>query len=399
MTLFAAARVIARRDYFATVMSRTFLLFLLGPLLPIVFSIAYIYMTGHAGPEEPARPLVALAMDGAANEAVMAAAVRIEHQLDSDLPTLIQADAHRPAAALADHGATAVLSGTLARPVIEGPRGSVKEVAGALTLVLDDARREAALFDAGIASATVRPVIHIIAPPPRQPGKSDGNERAVARTGQTTLFVLTLMLANMLLWNLVEEKSNKVMEVLSAAVPVRAIFIGKLVGMLAISLTAVFAWAGTAALAIFAAQHLGALPPDLALPAPAVGLPVYALLMLLYFIASYLLFGGVLLGLGAQLSSMREIQSVTLPATMAQLVLFVLASSVVGHPDSPVALGAAVFPLTSPLVMIARAGELPGLWPHLLALAWQAAWIALIIAFAAERFRSGVLQSGPVRRA
>jgi len=107
----------------------------------------------------------------------------------------------------------------------------------------------------------------------------------------------------------------------------------------------------------------------------------------------------VLLGLGAQLSSMREIQSITLPATMAQLVLFVLASSVVGHPDSPVALGAAVFPLTSPLVMIARAGELPGLWPHLLALAWQAAWIALIIAFAAERFRSGVLQSGPVRRA
>ena len=34
-----------------------------------------------------------------------------------------------------------------------------------------------------------------------------------------------------------------------------------------------------------------------------------------------------------------------------------------------------------------------------LALAWQAAWIVLIIAFAAERFRRGVLQSGPSRRA
>jgi ABC-2 type transport system permease protein len=201
------------------------------------------------------------------------------------------------------------------------------------------------------------------------------------------------MLANMLLWNLVEEKSNKVMEVLAAAVPVRAIFVGKLIGMLAISLTAVLAWAGAGALAIFAAM-----PPDIVLPAPAVGLPVYASLMLLYFIASYLLFGGVLLGLGAQLSSMREIQSITLPATMVQLVLFVLASSVVGHPHSPGATALAIFPLTSPLVMIARAGESPELWPHLLALAWQAAWIALIIAFAAERFRRGVLQSGPVRR-
>jgi len=120
--------------------------------------------------------------------------------------------------------------------------------------------------------------------------------------------------------------------------------------------------------------------------------------MLLYFIASYLLFGGVLLGLGAQLSSMREIQSITLPATMVQLVLFVLASSIVGHPHSAGALAAAIFPLTSPLAMIARAGETPELWPHLVALVWQAAWVALIIAFAAERFRRGVLQSGPSRR-
>jgi ABC-2 type transport system permease protein len=399
MKLFAAARIIARRDYFATVVSRTFLLFLLGPLLPILFSIAYIAFAGHVGPDDPARPMVALAMDRSGTLAVIDAAARIEHQVDGDLPMLSPADPRHPSQALADRNVAAVLSGTLDRPVIEGAPGPVKEVTSGLRLILDDARRQAALSHAGIVTEPVQPILRTVAPPPRKPGKSDGNERAVARTGQTVLFVLTLMLANMLLWNLVEEKSNKVMEVLAAAVPVRAIFVGKLIGMLAISLTAVFAWAGTAVLAIFAAQHFGALPPDLVLPAPAIGLPAYALLMLFYFIASYLLFGGVLLGVGAQLSSMREIQSVTLPATMIQLVLFVLASSVVGHPDSPVALGAAIFPLTSPLVMIARAGELPALWPHLLALAWQAAWIALIIAFAAERFRRGVLQSGPVRRA
>jgi len=184
VSLLTSALVIARRDYFATVMSRTFLLFLLGPLLPIVFAIAYAGLAGHAGPDEPVRPLVALAMDGAANDAVMAAAGRIERQLSSDVPTLTQADARRPTAALADRGAVAVLAGTLDAPVIEGPHQAVKDVVGPLTLVLDDARREAALSHAGADVLSVKPVIRIVAPPPHKPGKSDGGERAVARTGR-----------------------------------------------------------------------------------------------------------------------------------------------------------------------------------------------------------------------
>lgn len=393
MTLFAAALVIARRDYVATVMSRTFLLFLLTPLLPIIAVLAYGGLTAHAGGDEPPRPAVAVAMDPVASEAVIIAADRIESQLGGDMPLVLRkADPRKPEAALADRSVSAVLYGSLERPTVAGPQGPVEDVTGALTLILNEARQHIALTDAGIAVETAKPAIRLVARPTQRAAEG-GGLKAVARTGQWTLFILTLMLANMLLWNLVEEKSNKVMEVLAAAVPVRAIFVGKLVGMLAISLTAVFAWAGVAALAISAA-----LPPEFALPAPAVGLPLYALLMLLYFVASYLLFGGVLLGLGAQLSSMREIQSVTLPATAVQFLLFGFASSIIGHPHSAAALAAATFPLTSPLAMIARAGEVPDLWPHLVALAWQAAWVALIIAFAAERFRRGVLQSGPSRR-
>src|SRR5689334_10733591 len=82
MSLFAAACVIARRDYAATVLSRTFLLFLLGPLLPIVFAIAYGSLTAHSGTDEPARPVVTVAMEGAASDAVIAASSRIDHHLD-----------------------------------------------------------------------------------------------------------------------------------------------------------------------------------------------------------------------------------------------------------------------------------------------------------------------------
>jgi ABC-2 type transport system permease protein len=394
MSLFAAAWVIARRDYTATVLSRTFLMFLLGPLLPILFGVGFGAIASHGVTAADERPVVVVAMMPAEAKALLDAGSRISARLrHSGLPILRPAESDHPTATLDDPAVAAVLSGSLEQPVLTGPRAGVDDTRGPITLIIGDAQREAALAHAGIQARTAAPAIRILAEPNVEPHDRSHDERTVARIGQGVLFILTLLLANMLLWNLVEEKSNKVIEVLAAAVPVRAIFLGKLVAMLAVSLTAVLAWTSVAALTASAV-----LPPHPALPMPAVGWTAYLLLGLLYFISSFLLFGGVLLGLGAQLGSMREIQSVTLPATMVQLILFGFASSAVGRPDAPGALAAAAFPLSSPLAMIARGGELPEIWPHVVALGWQAVWIVLIIAFAAERFRSGVLQSGPARR-
>ena len=135
-----------------------------------------------------------------------------------------------------------------------------------------------------------------------------------------------------------------------------------------------------------------------ALPAPAVGWTAFLALVLVYFAMSYLLIGGVFLGIGAQASTVREVQTLSMPVTMAQVVIFGLASLGVGKPDSKEAIAAALFPLSSPFAMIARAAEQGALWPHLLALAWQALWVALILKLASAMFRRSVLKSGPAWR-
>jgi ABC-2 type transport system permease protein len=83
---------------------------------------------------------------------------------------------------------------------------------------------------------------------------------------------------------------------------------------------------------------------------------------------------------------------------MTQLLIFGFAALAVGSPNSPAAIGGAVFPLSSSLVMVARAAELPQLWPHVLALIWDLLWVALIIRFSAGLFRRTVLKSGSARR-
>jgi ABC-2 type transport system permease protein len=278
----------------------------------------------------------------------------------------------------------AVLSGSLAHPILTGP--NARELAWRVTLMIDQARQMQLIGDAmpPPVSVTVHQATGAAAP------RSDAL-RGLARGSQIGLFLLIVILAGMLISNLVEEKSNKVIEVLAAAVPVDAIFAGKLVGMLAVSLTGIAAWATGGALA-------GVVLTEGAMPTPAVGWPAFVVLAALYFVMLYLLVGAVFLGVGAQAASVREVQTLSMPLTMGQLLVYGLASAGLAHPDGPIGIAAAIVPWSSPYAMLARAAEQPALWPHPIALLWQAACLILVIRVASRLFRLTVLKSGGLRR-
>ena len=390
-----AAFVIARRDFTATVFSKTFLLFLIGPLFPIVMGV----MFGGIGDRiDAARtvPQVAVIASVADYKALEAARERLS-SLANERPfvTLSRAepsgDLAAQRSALLNDKATervGVLDGGLARPHFTGAVKADGNMVRQIGLFVDEARR----IQAGVVSPRGRALDVTLAD--SSSGSLAFARQLVARGGQTILFVLTLLLAGMLLSQLIEEKSNKVIEILAAAVPIDAIFLGKLFAMLAMSLVGITVWtaAGAAAIAYWVGGGLAALPD------PAVGWPMFLALMLVYFAMSYLLIGGVFLGIGGQASTVREVQTLSMPVTMAQVVIFGLASLAVGQPASREAIAAAIFPLSSPYAMIARAAEQDALWPHLAAFAWQVLWVALILKFAAALFRTSVLKSGPSRR-
>jgi ABC-2 type transport system permease protein len=386
--LLRAALVIARRDYVATVWSKTFLLFLIGPLFPILFGIIF----GSVGANldrGAARPMVAVAAEAHEARAIADARARIAARIgDKALPALhIVPPVDDPAKLLADRSANVavVLGGGLDRPSLTGPRGTIDQLEGGLVLILDEARQARAL-----GSSAPHPVTIARQPTETSVGADNSGRLLTARTAQLVLLMLTMILAGMLLSNLIEEKSNKVIEVLAAAVPVDAIFLGKLIGMLGMSLTGIAVWGATATAAV-----LLLFPAAIgAFPVPAVGWPAFTLLGILYFTASYLLLGAVFLGIGGQASTVREVQTLSMPITMGQLVVFAFASAGVGDPGGAMALAAAAFPWSSPIAMLARAAQGPELWPHLIAIGWQALWVAITIRFAARRFRISVLKSG-----
>jgi len=211
---------------------------------------------------------------------------------------------------------------------------------------------------------------------------------------QALIFSITLMLATLLLSTLVEEKSNKIIEILAASVPLEAVFLGKLIAMLGISLVGLALWgamAGTALTLFYQLVSNWVTLPTLS--APAVGWAAFVPLLLLYYTANFMLLGAFFLGIGGQASNIREIQTISMPIVLFQLMVLLLAMTAVNGEDGALTWFAYLFPLSSPMAMVAVAAKSGALWPHLLALAWQALWVFVIVRISSRMFRRTVLKS------
>jgi ABC-2 type transport system permease protein len=230
-------------------------------------------------------------------------------------------------------------------------------------------------------------------------GASDARARMrTAQSGQIIIFLLTILLAGMVLSNLVEEKANKIIEILAAAIPMDAVFLGKLFAMLAISMVGITVWGtvigGFMGLSGFEGMFGGAVSLD-NLPEPGVGWPLFLALGVAYFAMAYLLLGSIFLAVGSLAKTVREEQTLSMPVTMVQVFLFLFATLAVTDHGGLLEWSAMAFPFSSPFAMIARAAQEEALWPHAVALAWQTLWVALSIRFGAALFRKRVMQSGP----
>ena len=388
---------VARRDFIATVFTPTFLIFLLSPLLTIAFGAA-----GGLGASKMAQTaidnsrLIALIAPGRA-PAMQAADKQLREVFDrGDLPPPVEfrapaPDPDRQARDLIgsrEGDVDAVLYGPLETPHILYVNRAGSE-ANYLAALADQALRSGRI---GSTASLTKPV----KVPIKQTQVTVTGHSAAATLAVFAIFLLTLFLAGLTIGTMAEERNNKVIEVLAAAVPLESVFVGKLIGMFGVALLFVGFW-GTVA-----TQIAGVLPAGLAASlmqvAPAVGKPMFALLFLVYFIMSYLLVGAAYLILGAQASTQRELQMMSLPMTFVQMGMVGVSMAAAASPGSTVALIAAVFPFSSPMAMAAGAANSPALWPHALAIAWQLLWVSLVIAVGARWFRRGVLKSGSAPR-
>ena len=391
-----ATWVIARRDVTTIVFSKSFLLFLLAPLFALLIAgTASAILMGSD--QRLANPKILVAMDQNDSARVKNASVTVREKAGLGLPQFIyDSSGSDPREKLKDKelNLMAVLTGDLASPVLVGSRNQVDAITGRMSVVLAEAQRDDA------DTRNYPDITPDYVKPAGEGAAVTGIDHTrgafiTSKAAQFALYLLTSTLAIMVLTNLIEEKGNKIIEILATAIPMEALFLGKLLGMLCVSAVALTIWS-TFSIVLGAGVTATLEAAGMSIE-PTVGWLPFLGLFAVYYIMSYLIFGSIYLTTGGMSPTPREAQIYTLPISIVQLLSF-LGGAYAASAGGLVTWIGIAFPLTSPYVLLGHAAEKGGSWIHLVGVAWQIAMVFLSIRFGAQIFRSRVIDQRPVFR-
>jgi ABC-2 type transport system permease protein len=198
------------------------------------------------------------------------------------------------------------------------------------------------------------------------------------------MFMVVMMSATPLMQGVVEEKMQRIAEVLLGSVRPFDLMLGKLLGMTAVSLTITAVYLGGV---YWAARYYGF--------AEYVSGGLLAWFLVFQALAA-LMYGSLFIAIGAACTDMKETQNLMWPVMLLIIMPMFVLGNVLQEPNSGLATGLSFFPFATPMLMIMRQSVPPGVD------AWQpAVGVVLVLAttlacvWAAGRiFRVGILMQG-----
>jgi ABC-2 type transport system permease protein len=203
-------------------------------------------------------------------------------------------------------------------------------------------------------------------------------------------FILLLMISsitggNYLLTSTVEEKSNRVMEVLLSAISPMEIMVGKIIGQMAVGLLILMTYTGLGVTALITFALLDVLSW------------MHLVYLLVFFVLAFFMIASLFAAVGSAVSEVHEAQSLIGPVMMVLVAPWLLMPAIVGNPSSTLSVVLSLTPPIAPFVMVQRiaaSSEPVPVWQIAGAIA-VAAWTAVFAAWAASKiFRIGVLMYG-----
>ena len=203
----------------------------------------------------------------------------------------------------------------------------------------------------------------------------EGVAYAVAFAAGILIYMILLIYGSMVMRGVMEEKTNRISEVIISSVKPFQLMMGKIIGIGAVGITQFLIWIILIGLLQFTIPLLF---PTLAGQIPQTGteampmardasmiakitegiqsIPVGLLLFcfLFYFLGGYLMYASLFAAIGSVSEDQQEAQQLVFPVMMPIILGFVMLTKAIQDPNSGLALFGSLFPLTSPIVMLGR---------------------------------------------
>lgn len=230
------------------------------------------------------------------------------------------------------------------------------------------------------------------------------------------IYIFVITYGGMVMQSVIEEKTNRIIELLVSSVKPFQLMMGKIIGVMLVGIAQMALWGvmlsiimtvASVGFGISQAQSIAAGQP---MPSPTmnmsqdtqelltaiVNLP-YAeigLMFIIMFVGGYLLYSSFFAATGASINEQEDANQFVVPITMITLFGLYAAMYSIENTDGPLAFWASLFPLTSPIVMMIRIPFGVPLWQELLSIALLYASAFLMIWIGGKIYRVGILMYG-----
>lgn len=259
---------------------------------------------------------------------------------------------------------------------------------------------------------------------------STGIAMALAYLSGFLMYMLVFMFGAMVMRGVIEEKTNRIVEVIVSSVKPVQLMLGKIVGVALVGLTQFSIWI-ILTLAIVTVvkanvlpeatmQQIQQLPQSLAeadqsvagaqsaaisaeqitefqsLFANAMNQPwgLIIFCFLFYFITGYLLYASLFAAIGSAVDNETETQQFMLPVTIPIILGLIVAMGTMQNPESSISFWFSMIPLTSPIVMVARIPFDVPAWEIALSMGLMVITLMGAVWMAAKIYRTGILMYG-----
>lgn len=244
---------------------------------------------------------------------------------------------------------------------------------------------------------------------------SDGKENlssselslVIAMLSGFLIYFFIFMYGAMVMRGVIEEKTNRIIEVMISSVKPFQLMIGKIIGIALVGLTQFFFWLIIALIGASIAPFLMESSPLIQNEINTANsplnsleifnnLPIYTLVFgfIFYFIAGYFLYGSLFASVGAAVDHETDSQQFMLPLTLPLILSFIMIQPIIDNPHGDLAYWFSMIPLTSPIIMMVRIPFGVPIFELILSMTFLIIGIISSIWLSSKIYRVGILMYG-----
>lgn len=275
------------------------------------------------------------------------------------------------------------------------PSGALSS--GDLASAFAEATRRYRLQKLGVTNAgvveAVKPVDFDVEKATNNPKERQSGVAAVYMSIALVMFIYFSLIfyGVYVLRGVLEEKSNRIVEVMVAAVKPFDLMMGKIIGIGAVGLTQIAIWVAFASImsapALAGVLMLGEDRPSVS--------PIMLICFPIFFVLGYFLYATIYAGIGSVFNSEEDAQQMVSTASMFLVIPMLFLGPIMKNPSGALATTLSLIPFFSPILMYLRiAVETPPLWQIALSILIMTVTIVAMIWLVSKIYRIGILMYG-----